>query len=90
MAVDVYNFGTEARYVTVEAGAMSGGWSVRADGDARVRVAAGGRVSVGFTVRAGRATRRREDVRITFRARLDDHSADPSEVPPSVALVHLK
>ncbi|MCX5333519.1 hypothetical protein [Streptomyces sp. NBC_00140] len=90
MAVDVYNFGTEARYVTVEAGAMSDGWSVRADGDARVRVAAGGRVSAGFTVRAGRATRRREDVRITFRARLDDHSADPSEVPPSVALVHLK
>ncbi|MFF4270831.1 hypothetical protein [Streptomyces sp. NPDC001536] len=86
MAVDVYNFGAEARYVTVEPAAMSDGWSVRAVGDARVRVAAGGRVGVGFTVRAGRATRRRKDVRLTFRGRL----ADGSDVPPSVALVHLK
>ena len=69
---------------------MSDDWSVRTDGDVRVRVAAGGRVGVGFTVRAGRATRRRVDVRVTFRARLDDHVADAREVQPSVALVHLK
>lgn len=89
MTVDVYNFGSEARCVTVMASVAGGsgdGWSVRPVAGTRACVAAGGRVGVRFEVRAGRTTPRREDVRLTFRARLDDHSA----VPPSVALVHRK
>ncbi|MDN3023114.1 hypothetical protein [Streptomyces sp. S.PB5] len=86
MAVDVYNFGAEAREVTVTGRVPADGWSLRAVRGTRVRVAAGGRVSVGFVVTAQGSVRRREDVRLTFRARLDDGSA----VPRSVALVHLK
>lgn len=86
MVVDVYNFGAEARYVTVRPEVAGRGWSVRAARESRVRVAAGGRVGVGFVVTAGSGVRRRADVRLAFRARLDDHS----EVPPSVALVHLR
>ncbi len=86
MAVDVYNFGTEALHVTVT-GRAGGGWSVRPQGGAgRVRVPAGGRVGVNFSAMAGSSVRRRVDHRVIFRARLDDHS----DVPDSVALVHLK
>ncbi|MDO0933782.1 hypothetical protein QQY66_19600 [Streptomyces sp. DG2A-72] len=86
MVVDVYNFGAAARWVTV-AGRGGGGWSVRAEGGSgRVRVPGGGRVAVRFTLVAGSSVRRRVDHRVTFRARL----GDGSEVPVSVALVHLK
>ncbi|MEU0198859.1 MULTISPECIES: hypothetical protein [unclassified Streptomyces] len=89
MVVDVYNFGATACHVTLAARPVGDGWSVRAESgrrEERIRVPAGGRVGVGFTIRAGSSVRRRTDRRLAFGATLDDHS----EVPASVALIHLK
>ncbi|MFJ8719223.1 hypothetical protein ACIRD9_39615 [Streptomyces violaceus] len=99
MTVDVYNFGDTARHVTVAAQPVGGGWTVRAEqGRAeqgreaqgreatRIRVPAGGRIGVNFTVRAQSSVPRRIDRRLAFGATLDDHC----EVPASVALIHLK
>ncbi|GGS66199.1 hypothetical protein GCM10010270_41970 [Streptomyces violaceus] len=99
MTVDVYNFGDTARQVTVAAQPVGGGWTVRAEqGRAeqgreaqgreatRIRVPAGGRTGVNFTVRARSSVPRRIDRRLAFGATLDDHC----EVPASVALIHLK
>ncbi|MFE9022362.1 hypothetical protein ACFYNL_27895 [Streptomyces sp. NPDC007808] len=86
MSVDVYNFGASGRQVSVAAEAMGAGWSVGAVGGTRVWVPAGGRVGVEFVIVAGRSVPRRTDRRPAFGARLDDGS----EVPGSVALVHLR
>lgn len=95
MTVDVYNFGDTARQVTVAAQPVGGGWTVRAEqGRAeqgreatRIRVPAGGRIGVNFTVRAQSSVPRRIDRRLAFGATFDDHSevpavrgADPSQV----------
>ncbi|MFE6091865.1 hypothetical protein ACFQ7M_07730 [Streptomyces massasporeus] len=85
MTLDVYNFGDTARRVTVAARPMGGGWTVRAERETRIRVPAGGRVGVNFTLLAGSSVARRTDRRLAFRATLDDRS----EVPASVALIHL-
>ncbi|MGC9536206.1 hypothetical protein [Streptomyces sp. UG1] len=85
MTVDVYNFSGSARYVTLTP-RPARGWSVRPQGVARVRVPAQGRTGVGFTVTAGRSVPRRIDHRLAFAAVLDDGS----EVPVSVALVHVR
>lgn len=89
MTVDVYNFGDSARHVTLTVREMGGGWSARPVGATRVRVAAGGRVGVGFVIVAGTSARRRVDRRLTFGARLDD-ACGGAPVPASVSLVHLK
>ncbi|MBR8642046.1 hypothetical protein KEF29_28805 [Streptomyces tuirus] len=89
MTVDVYNFSDTVRQVTVRAQPVGGGWTVRAEQDReriRIRVPAGGRIGVGFTVRAGGSVRRRTDRRLAFGAALDDHT----QVPPTVAFIHLK
>ncbi|MCE7051271.1 hypothetical protein [Streptomyces purpurascens] len=89
MTVDVYNFGATARQVTVAAQPVGGGWTVRTEQgreETRIRVPAGGRIGVDFTVRAESSVRRRIDRRLAFGAMLDDHS----EVPASVALIHLR
>ncbi|MFD9979183.1 hypothetical protein ACFWZJ_02210 [Streptomyces massasporeus] len=85
MTLDVYDFGDTARRVTVAARPMGGGWTVRAERETRIRVPAGGRVGVNFTLLAGSSVARRADRRPAFRAALDDRS----EVPASVALIHL-
>ncbi|MFI7408916.1 hypothetical protein ACIBU0_09645 [Streptomyces sp. NPDC049627] len=87
MTVDLYNFGDSGRHVTVTAGAMGEGWSVRPAAATRAWVPAGGRVGVDFVVMAGSSVRRRADRRLVFRARLDGGGG---EVPGSVALVHLE
>lgn len=89
MTVDVYDFGDTTRRVTVEARPVGGGWSVRAEPgreESCVRVPAGGRAAVTFIVHAGSSVARRIDRRLAFGTTLDDHS----EVPASVALIHLK
>ncbi|MGI5426348.1 hypothetical protein [Streptomyces sp. CA-179760] len=89
MTVDVYNFGDIARHVTVAAQPVGDGWTVRTDQGreaTRIRVPAGGRIGVKFTVRAERSVSRRTDRRLAFGATLDDHT----DVPASVALIHLK
>lgn len=85
MTVDVYNFTGSARHVTLTP-RPAPGWSVRPRGASRARVPAQGRTGVGFTVTADRSVPRRTDHRLAFTADLDDGS----EVPASVALVHLK
>ncbi|MFJ4369497.1 hypothetical protein ACIP4S_35985 [Streptomyces chartreusis] len=74
--------------MTVGAGPMGAGWSVRpvSVADTRVWVPVGGWGGVEFTVEAGRSVRRKVDRRLVFGARLDGGC----EVPGSVALVHLK
>ncbi|MFF5314263.1 hypothetical protein [Streptomyces massasporeus] len=86
MTVDVYHFGDTARRVTVAARPMGGGWTVRAEQETRIRVPAGGRVGVNFIPLAGSSVARRTDRRPALRATLDDRS----EVPASVALIHLR
>ncbi|MFF7769229.1 hypothetical protein ACIPIU_25395 [Streptomyces massasporeus] len=86
MTVDVYSFGDTARRVTVAARPMGGGWTVRAEQETRIRVPAGGRAGVNFTLLASSSVTRRTDRRPAFRATL----ADRSEVPASVALIHLR
>ncbi|MEU2266544.1 hypothetical protein ABZ568_08920 [Streptomyces olindensis] len=89
MVVDVYNFGATACHVTVAARPVGGGWSVRTEHgrqEERIRVPAGGRVGVGFTIRAGSSVRPRTDRRLAFAATLDEGGG----VPASVALIHLK
>ncbi|SPF06402.1 hypothetical protein SMA5143A_7231 [Streptomyces sp. MA5143a] len=85
MTVDVYNFTGSARHVTIIP-RPAPGWSVRPRGASRARVSAQGRTGVGFTVTADRSVPRRTDHRLAFTAALDDGS----EVPASVALVHVK
>lgn len=85
MTVDVYNFGDRAREVTLSARPVGGGWTVRAEQATHIRVPAGGRVGVDFTLAAGRSVQRRVDRRLTFRAMLDDRT----DIPASVALIHL-
>ncbi|MFJ1965017.1 carbohydrate-binding protein [Streptomyces massasporeus] len=86
MTVDVYNFGDTARRVTVAARPVGGGWTVRAEQETRIRMPAGGRVGVNFTLLASSSVARRTDRRLAFRATLDDRS----EVAASVALIHLR
>ncbi|MGX1562192.1 hypothetical protein [Streptomyces sp. NPDC055506] len=91
MTVDVYNFDDTAHHVTVAAEPMGDGWTVRAEQGrkgrkGRIHVPAGGRVGVNFTVRAESSVPRRIDRRLTFGARLDDHTG----VPASAALIHLR
>ncbi|MFC9507951.1 hypothetical protein [Streptomyces sp. NPDC057002] len=94
MTVDVYNFDDTAHNVTVAAEPIGDGWTVRAEQGrkgqkgwkGRIHVPAGGRVGVNFTVRAESSVPRRIDRRLTFGARLDDHTG----VPTSAALIHLK
>ncbi len=85
MTVDVYNFTGSARHVTLSP-RPAPGWSVRPRGASHARVPAQGRTGVGFTVTADRSVPRRTDHRLAFTAILDDGS----EVPASVALVHVK
>ncbi|MER5829437.1 hypothetical protein ABT116_01140 [Streptomyces sp. NPDC002130] len=85
MTVDVYNFGDRARQVTLSAGPVGGGWTVRAERETRTLVPAGGRVGINFTLLAGRSVPRRVDRRLAFRAMLDDRT----DIPASVALIHL-
>ncbi|GGV80868.1 hypothetical protein GCM10010228_53140 [Streptomyces massasporeus] len=86
VTVDVYNFGDTARRVTLTARPVGGGWTVRAEQETRIRVPAGGRVGVNFTLLASSSVARRTDRRPAFRATLDDRS----EIPASVALIHLR
>ena len=90
MRVEVYNFSSVARTVTVTAGPPGGGWSVRAQAGTRVRVTAGGRAGVDFVVTAGRSVPRRVDRRLSFGAVLEDGVDRGEQVPGSVALVHQK
>ncbi|MEV5981444.1 hypothetical protein [Streptomyces sp. NPDC052114] len=94
MALDVYNFTTAVRTVTVTA-RPAAGWTARAAGKegarrVRVRVPAMGRTSVGFTLTADRTVRRRVDHRLAFTATLEGAEEGAGAVPPSVALIHLK
>ncbi|MEU9786837.1 hypothetical protein AB0H92_38790 [Streptomyces phaeochromogenes] len=84
MSLDVYNFTSTSRTVTVKA-SPAGGWSARAEGPSRVEVPPQGRRTVDFTVTAAGGVKRRTDHRLAFTATLDG-----DEVPPSVALVQLK
>ncbi|MFD3314273.1 hypothetical protein [Streptomyces sp. NPDC058694] len=84
MSLDVYNFTSTSRTVTVKA-RPAGGWSARADGPTRVEVPPQGRRTVDFTVTATGGVKRRTDHRLQFTATLDG-----DEVPASVALVQLK
>ncbi|MFF5001473.1 hypothetical protein ACFY3G_01475 [Streptomyces phaeochromogenes] len=84
MSLDVYNFTSTSRTVTVKA-SPAGGWSARAEGPTRVEVPPQGRTTVPFTITAGSGVKRRTDHRLTFTATLDG-----DEVPPSVSLVQLK
>lgn len=84
MSLDVYNFTSTSRTVTVKA-SPAGGWSARAEGPTRVEVPPQGRTTVPFTITAGSGVKRRTDHRLTFTAILDG-----DEVPPSVSLVQLK
>ncbi|MFI6371335.1 hypothetical protein [Streptomyces sp. NPDC050546] len=94
MTVDVYNFDDTAHHVTVTAQPTDDGWTVRTEQGrkgrketkGRIRVPAGGRAGVNFTIRAESSVPRRIDRRLAFGATLDDHS----EVPASVALIHLR
>ncbi|MEU2745630.1 hypothetical protein ABZ613_04930 [Streptomyces collinus] len=73
--------------MTVSAPPVGGGWTVRADrgqGQPCIRVPAGGRADVNFTIVAGSSVPRRIDRRLAFRATADDHA----EVPATVALIH--
>ncbi|MFD9076452.1 hypothetical protein, partial [Streptomyces lasiicapitis] len=83
MVVDVYNFNTSAQTVTVS-GRAFGGWSV-APRRARVRVAAGGRTGVEFTVTAGPKVRPGVDLPLVFEAHLGG-----AAVPPSVARIQRR
>ncbi|MGW3940311.1 hypothetical protein [Streptomyces phaeochromogenes] len=85
MSLDVYNFTSTSRMVTVNAPRPAGGWSARAEGPTRVEVAPKGRTAVPFTITAGSGVKRRTDHRLAFTATLDG-----DEVPPSVSLVQLK
>ncbi|MGW6547381.1 hypothetical protein ACWGBH_31720 [Streptomyces massasporeus] len=73
-----------ARLVAVAARSMGGGRTVRAEQGTRLRVPAGSRGDVNFTLLASSSVIRRTDRRPAFRATL----ADRSEVPASVALIH--
>ncbi|MFI6280075.1 hypothetical protein [Streptomyces sp. NPDC050988] len=84
MSLDVYNFTSTSRTVTVKA-SPAGGWSARAEGPTRVEVPPQGRRTVDFTVTAAGGVKRRTDHRLAFTATLDG-----AEVPPSVSLVQLK
>ncbi|MEV0553095.1 hypothetical protein AB0I27_06505 [Streptomyces sp. NPDC050597] len=84
MSLDVYNFTSTSRTVTVKA-SPAGGWSARAEGPTRVEVPPQGRMTVDFTITAGSGVQRRTDHRLEFTATLDG-----DEVPPSVSLVQLK
>ncbi|MFJ2968323.1 hypothetical protein ACIPIC_39360 [Streptomyces collinus] len=87
MTVDVYNFDDTAHRVTVSAPKVGGGWTVRSDrgqGHPCIRVPAGGRAGVNFTIVAGSSVPRRIDRRPAFRATADDHA----EVPATMALIH--
>lgn len=84
MSLDVYNFTSTSRTVTVNA-RPAGGWSARAAGPTRVEVPPQGRRTVDFTVTAAGGVKRRTDHRLAFTATLDG-----DEVPPSVSLVQLK
>ncbi|WP_405543865.1 hypothetical protein OG478_22120 [Streptomyces phaeochromogenes] len=84
MSLDVYNFTSISRTVTVKA-RPAGGWSARAEGPTRVEVPPQGRMTVDFTITAGSGVERRTDHRLQFTATLDG-----DEVPPSVSLVQLK
>ncbi|GGO49235.1 hypothetical protein [Streptomyces lasiicapitis] len=83
MVVDVYNFNASAQTVTVS-GRAFGGWSV-APRRARVRVAAGGRTGVEFTVTAGPKVRPGVDLPLVFEADLGG-----AAVPPSVARIQRR
>ncbi|MFD9858469.1 carbohydrate-binding protein [Streptomyces alboflavus] len=83
MTVDVYNFNTAARTVTVS-GRAFGGWSVTPRQE-RVRVPPGGRVGVDFTVTAGPKVRPGVDLPLVFEADLGG-----AAVPPSVARVQRR
>lgn len=74
MAVDVYNFNAGAHTVTVY-GRAFGGWSV-APLRARVRVPAGGRATVKFTVTAGKGVRPGIDLPLVFEGRLGSSDGD--------------
>ncbi|MEV2192837.1 hypothetical protein AB0I02_17885 [Streptomyces phaeochromogenes] len=84
MSLDVYNFTSTSRTVTVKA-RPAGGWSARAEGPTWVEVPPQGRMTLDFTITAGSGMRRRTDHRLEFTATLDG-----DEVPPSVSLVQLK
>lgn len=84
MSLDVYNFTSTSRTVTVKA-SPAGGWSARAEGPTRVEVPPQGRTTVPFTITAGSGVKRRTDHRLAFTATLDG-----DEVPPSVSLAQLK
>lgn len=84
MSLDVYNFTSTSRTVTVKARPAEG-WSARAEGPTRVEVPPQGRMTVDFTITAGSGVQRRNDHRLQFTATLDG-----DEVPPSVSLVQLK
>ncbi|MFF3709522.1 hypothetical protein [Streptomyces phaeochromogenes] len=84
MSLDVYNFTSTSRTVTVKA-SPAGGWSARAEGPTWVEVPPQGRTTVDFTITAGSGVERRTDHRLEFTATLDGDT-----VPGSVALVQLK
>ncbi len=74
------------RSLTTAARPGSGGWTVRAEQERRIRVPAGARVGVNFTLLASSSVAGRTDRRPAFRATPDGRS----EVPPSLALIHLR
>ncbi|MGA4843673.1 hypothetical protein [Streptomyces sp. G45] len=84
MWVDVYNFGRAARTVTLSAW-PSGGWAVTPRLVEGVRVPAGGRVPVPFTVTAGAGVRPGADRLLTFEGRVGE-----APVPPSVSRVQRR
>ncbi|MFI2634942.1 hypothetical protein ACH5A2_31850 [Streptomyces collinus] len=87
MTVDVYDCDDTAHRVTVSAPPVGGGWTVRADrgqGQPCIRVPAGGRAGVNFTIVTGSSAPRRIHRRLAFRATADDHAV----VPATVALIH--
>ncbi|MDQ0950324.1 hypothetical protein QFZ24_004247 [Streptomyces phaeochromogenes] len=85
MSLDVYNFTSTSRTVTVNAPRPAGGWSARAEGPTRVEVPPQGRTTLDFTITATSGVKRRTDHRLKFTATLDG-----DDVPPSVSLVQLK
>ncbi len=84
MSVDVYNFNDAPATVTLTPRAF-GGWTVRPDRRPQVTVPRMGRVSVDFTVVAGKQVRRGVDHPLVFEAVLDGHG-----VPPSVSRIQRR
>ncbi|MFI0483683.1 hypothetical protein [Actinomadura sp. 9N215] len=84
MWLDAYNFGDRPRKITVS-GRVSGGWTIRPGTATTITIPAQGRVSVPYTVAAGRGPRPGVDYELTFAGTLAGRP-----IPPSVSWIQLK